>query len=45
MDLLGIYFHVKRYCGRRRIQFTRGRPYKKDDDAQLEQKNWRKIAA
>jgi len=48
MDLLGIYFHLKRYCDRRRIQFTRGRPYKKDDDAHIEQKDWthvRKIAA
>jgi len=24
MDLLGIYFQLKRYCDRRRIQFTRG---------------------
>ena len=23
-----------------RIQFTRGRPYKKDDNAHIEQKNW-----
>jgi len=48
MDLVGIYFHLKRYCDRRRIHFTRGRPYKKDGDAQIEQKNWtqvRKIAA
>ena len=28
------------YCGRRRIQFTRGRPYKKDDNAHIAQKNW-----
>jgi hypothetical protein len=48
MDLLGIYFHLKRDCERRRIQFTQGRPYKKDDDAHIEQKHWthvRKIAA
>jgi hypothetical protein len=32
--------HLRRYCGRRRIQFTRGRPYKKDDNAHIEQKNW-----
>jgi len=31
---------LRRYCGRRRIQFTRGRPYKKDDNAHIEQKNW-----
>jgi len=29
-----------RYCHERRIQFTRGRPYKKDDNAHVEQKNW-----
>ena len=32
--------HLRRYCSRRRIQFTRGRPYKKDDNAHIEQKNW-----
>lgn len=31
---------MRRYCGRRHIQFTRGRPYKKDDIAHIEQKNW-----
>jgi hypothetical protein len=29
-----------RYSRERRIQFTRGRPYKKDDNAHVEQKNW-----
>jgi hypothetical protein len=29
-----------RYCRTRKIQFTRGRPYKKDDNAHIEQKNW-----
>jgi hypothetical protein len=29
-----------RYCRERHIQFTRGRPYKKDDNAHVEQKNW-----
>jgi hypothetical protein len=29
-----------RYCKAHRIQFTRGRPYKKDDNAHVEQKNW-----
>jgi len=29
-----------RYCQQHRIQFTRGRPYKKDDNAHIEQKNW-----
>lgn len=29
-----------RYCQQHNIQFTRGRPYKKDDNAHVEQKNW-----
>ena len=33
-------WHVARWCARREIQFTRGRPYKKDDNAHIEQKNW-----
>jgi hypothetical protein len=28
------------YCQTQGIQFTRGRPYKKDDNAHIEQKNW-----
>ena len=32
--------HLRRYCRRRCIQFTRGRPYKKDDNAHIEQKHW-----
>lgn len=28
------------YCRSRTIQFTRSRPYKKDDNAHVEQKNW-----
>ena len=32
--------HLLRYCERHRTQFTRGRPYKKDDNAHIEQKNW-----
>ena len=32
--------HLLRYCRARDIQFTRGRPYKKDDNAHIEQKNW-----
>jgi hypothetical protein len=32
--------HLKRYCDDTAIQFTRGRPYKKDDNAHIEQKNW-----
>lgn len=33
-------WHIGRWCARRDIQFTRGRPYKKDDQAHVEQKNW-----
>lgn len=32
--------HLKRFCEARAIKFTRGRPYKKDDNAHIEQKNW-----
>jgi len=32
--------HLVRYCHGHSIQFTRGRPYKKDDNAHIEQKNW-----
>lgn len=32
--------HLYRYCKAEAIQFTRGRPYKKDDNAHIEQKNW-----
>ena len=32
--------HLLRYCQHHGIQFTRGRPYKKDDNAHIEQKNW-----
>lgn len=32
--------HLLRYSREHRIQFTRGRPYKKDDNAHVEQKNW-----
>lgn len=32
--------HLYRYCTRQKVQFTRGRPYKKDDNAHIEQKNW-----
>ena len=45
MDLPGTYFHLKHYCDRRRIQFTRAVLTKKDDDAHIKRKNWRKIAA
>src|SRR5512132_56049 len=32
--------HLYHYCQALDIQFTRGRPYKKDDNAHIEQKNW-----
>jgi len=35
-----INWHLKRWCEQSHIQLTRGRPYKKDDNAHVEQKNW-----
>lgn len=35
-----ITHHLYRYCQAHQMQFTRGRPYKKDDNAHIEQKNW-----
>ncbi len=35
-----INHHLAGYCRAESIQFTRGRPYKKDDNAHIEQKNW-----
>jgi transposase InsO family protein len=35
-----INWHLKRWCEQQDIQLTRGRPYKKDDNAHIEQKNW-----
>lgn len=32
--------HLYRYCLSKRLQFTRGRAYKKEDNAYVEQKNW-----
>lgn len=32
--------HLHGDCGKHGIQFTRGRPYKKNDNARFEQKNW-----
>lgn len=32
--------HLYRYCKENGIQFTRGRPYRKNDNAHIEQKNW-----
>jgi hypothetical protein len=35
-----INYHLLNWCAREEIQFTRSRPYKKDDNAHIEQKNW-----
>ena len=35
-----INWNLYRYCVERTIEFTRGRPYKKNDNAHIEQKNW-----
>jgi hypothetical protein len=35
-----INWHLEGWCKQRKIQLTRGRPYKKDDNAHIEQKNW-----
>ncbi len=32
--------HLVRYCQQHKLKFTRSRPYKKDDNAHIEQKNW-----
>ena len=35
-----INHHLLKYCSNLNIQFTRSRPYKKNDNAYIEQKNW-----
>jgi len=35
-----INYHVEKYCADRQVHFSRSRPYKKDDNAHIEQKNW-----
>jgi hypothetical protein len=35
-----INYHLVDYCKELDIQFTRGRPYMKNDNAHIEQKNW-----
>jgi hypothetical protein len=35
-----IDWHLQHWCEQKEIQLTRGRPYKKDDNAPIEQKNW-----
>jgi hypothetical protein len=38
-----INYQLYEYCREHGIQFTRGRPYKKDDNAHIEQKNWTQV--
>lgn len=38
-----INHHLWRYCKREKIEFTRSRPYKKNDNAHVEQKNYSAI--
>lgn len=38
-----INHHLFRYCENEKIGFTRSRPYKKDDNAHIEQKNWTNV--
>jgi hypothetical protein len=35
-----INYSLARFCQDRKIRFTRSRPYKKNDNAHIEQKNW-----
>jgi hypothetical protein len=35
-----VNWHLLKYCNDHKIQLFRGRPYKKDDNAYIEQKNW-----
>lgn len=35
-----INHHLVRYCEQHEIKFTRSRPYRKNDNAYIEQKNW-----
>ncbi len=38
-----INYHLMRYCTREKLTFTRSRPYHKNDNAHVEQKNWEAI--
>jgi len=39
-DSIFINQHIRRYCEQHSITFTRCRPYKKNDQCHVEQKNW-----
>jgi transposase InsO family protein len=36
-------WHLRAWCHGKNIQLTRGRAYKKDDNAHVEQKNWTSV--
>ena len=38
-----INHHCVRWCQQHHLSFTRGRPYKKNDNAYIEQKNWTNV--
>ena len=38
-----INHHLQRYCEQHNLTFTRSRPYQKNDNAHVEQKNWEAI--
>jgi hypothetical protein len=38
-----VNYHCVSWCEKRRLQFTRSRPYKKNDNAHIEQKNWTNV--
>lgn len=42
-DSAFINYHLYEYCKKNHIQFTRSRPYKKNDNAHIEQKNWTNV--
>ncbi|GAB6077293.1 hypothetical protein JCM12825_21710 [Desulfurobacterium crinifex] len=39
-DTAFINVHLPKWCEEREITFTRSRPYKKNDNCHVEQKNW-----
>jgi len=38
-----INYQLQRYCVRQQLTFTRSRPYRKNDNAHVEQKNWEAV--
>jgi hypothetical protein len=38
-----INWQLFRWCAERKVEFTRGRPYMKNDNAHVEQKNWTNV--